>query len=224
MTQLVDRLPPLPLVCQRVLALAEDSDTGARDLAAVVAGDVRMSLETIRVANSAYFARREPAVSVADAVVTIGIDNARHIALGVALLSAFRGVSDDLDQKDLLHLGMSVARHWRPLGDHAATAGILQHAGLLAMATAHEQFHAYAAAAPATSDYESLHRLERELFGGTRCDLTCAVAEYWKLPRSVVDILRSWHLCGAARSALYLPYVDAASTVASPLLQAVTRR
>ena len=221
--QLIAQVPPLPPACRRVIAVAS-GDHGAAELTDAIALDPRMSMQLLRVANSSFLARVTPAHTVTDAVVTIGVGDAARIATGTAMLAELAPPHPLLPVEEVFDLGACVSSVWRPFGDHAATAGVLTNAGLLAMARAPEVFDTYVSQAASTADFAELHALEARLYGMDRCALNAEIGRAWELPEPIVEVLFAWHLCRMASGEKYLAFVDAAAGLTAPLLQTIAAR
>ncbi len=78
-------LPVLPEAAARVVALAQDPESGARDLQRVLERDPSLASHVLRIANSAAFAPREPIVSLQQAVSRLGMTTIRDLALAASL-------------------------------------------------------------------------------------------------------------------------------------------
>lgn len=213
-------IPPVPQACRELLAISS-GEAGAADVAAVIASDPRMSLEVIRVSNSAYYARRTPVTIPREAVVTMGVDDALRVALGVSLLGDLLPAASQLALDEVIDYGRVAASAWLPFGEVTATAGMLSAAGLIGMAQYPDRFAAYARDAPEVSGFEELHDLERRTFGLDRCETTTRVAEAWGLPDEIADTLAGWHICHASSSELYEAFIACAPDVESSLLRIV---
>lgn len=84
------RLPPMPSVAARVMSLAADPNTGARELAWVIEQDPSLAAQIMRYASSALFNYQGQLRNVQDAVNRVlGFDRVCHIALGIAASRAF---------------------------------------------------------------------------------------------------------------------------------------
>jgi HD-like signal output (HDOD) protein len=66
-------LPSLPAAATAALGVARDPEADIDDLCAVIRVDVGLSARILRVANSAAYARRAPAKTLGDAVLTVGL-------------------------------------------------------------------------------------------------------------------------------------------------------
>jgi len=66
-------LPALPATATAALAVARDPDAGMEELCGIIRVDVGLSARILRVANSAAYARRAPAKTLKEAVLTVGL-------------------------------------------------------------------------------------------------------------------------------------------------------
>lgn len=82
------RLPVLPDSVSHVMRLISIPDVEIADLAAVVELDPGLAIKTVGVANSAYYQGASPAGSVHEALMRMGLRNARNIVAAVALRSS----------------------------------------------------------------------------------------------------------------------------------------
>ncbi len=214
----------MPIACSEVLALTQDGDAPLARVAAVIESDVRMSLQVLRVANSAILARRYPAVTVREAVVTIGAEETARIAIGCALLHDLGAGNADLPVDAVMGHGLQVARAWKTFGYAEATTGVLLNGPLLVVSRDPLVFAEYAGALEATADHEELHALELRLWGATRCEVGDQLAEAWSLPQPVADVLAGWHACRGVRPALYETFGVVTQGVEHPLIRALATR
>ena len=86
-------LPTLAPTAVAAMAIARDPEAGVEQLCRVVRSDVGLSARILRVANSAAYARRVPARTLSDAVLTLGLRKThakapliRHELLALPLL------------------------------------------------------------------------------------------------------------------------------------------
>lgn len=81
------RLPSLSPTVHRILKLIESADADLDELAAAVASDPALATRIMGVANSSYFRGASEVSSVRDALMRMGIREARTIVIVVALRS-----------------------------------------------------------------------------------------------------------------------------------------
>jgi HD-like signal output (HDOD) protein len=91
--ELVDRITevcPLPTSVQRVVSLTSQEDAEIKQIVEAVAGDPALAAEVLRVANSSAFGYSRKVSDLGHAVMTIGFRELHQMAVGMALLAAFR--------------------------------------------------------------------------------------------------------------------------------------
>jgi putative nucleotidyltransferase with HDIG domain len=130
-------LPVLPEAAARVVALAQDPDSGARDLQRVLERDPSLASHVLRIANSAAFAPREPIVSLQQAVSRLGMTTIRDLALAASLQSrVYRAPGyEDLMRTIWTHCAVAavfareIARRMRRNVEGAFLCGLLHDVG-----------------------------------------------------------------------------------------------
>jgi HD-like signal output (HDOD) protein len=77
-----------PEVAARLLTLVADPQTGLREYAEVIKSDPAISGRLLRLANSAYFAQRQPVTGLERACVLLGLERLKAVSLGFYLSRA----------------------------------------------------------------------------------------------------------------------------------------
>lgn len=89
-----------PEVAAKIIELVADPDAGLRQYADVVKADPALSGRLLRLANSAFFAQREPVTSLDRACVLLGLERLKAISLGFHLSrAASAGTKSDLSRR-----------------------------------------------------------------------------------------------------------------------------
>lgn len=81
-------LPSVPATLARLIQMTNAPESTAEDVAAVVMLDQSLSTKVLRIANSAYYARRMKAETVTEAVVTLGFGAVRNLAASASVVDA----------------------------------------------------------------------------------------------------------------------------------------
>lgn len=128
-------VPVLPGAALAISKLLGDPSTDAGDFASVLKGDPALSIDVLRIANSAYYGYGKEITSVRDAVVRIGLNQLR----GLVVMAHLRGkvLHGGCFQREagwiaelstaLAQLGQTLARDLSLQGDAAYTRGVLMH-------------------------------------------------------------------------------------------------
>ncbi len=193
------RLPSPKGVALRLLELANRDDTGAGEITRVLQGEPALAGRLLKAANSAGRSARA-AVSVADAVVRLGMRSVRQLTLSFSLIeNAAPRESKQFDFAGFWTRSLAtgvvaerLARRGRLIvPDEAFTLGLLLDVGELALAALQPlEFDRLlerhrGGQAPRTLE------LERETFGFDRITLTAMLLEDWMLPAPMIAAVRA---------------------------------
>jgi len=83
----VENMPAFPKSVQSILALTRNVDCSPKDLVQVIGKDPVITVKVLRVVNSAYYNLSSQITSVDHAVVFLGFNTIKNLALSVATLS-----------------------------------------------------------------------------------------------------------------------------------------
>ena len=88
----IDDLPSLPIVIIRLTDAIQDSDSSAGDVARIMEDDPAIMARVLKIVNSSFYSRTansEPISSVQHAIVRLGYDTVRNVALTSSVFSIF---------------------------------------------------------------------------------------------------------------------------------------
>ena len=89
----IKELPPLPNAVLRILETMSGPDPSAGAVEEIVAADQALTAKVLRVVNSAYYGLARQISNVGQAVVILGLQQVRNVALAVGASSTFKGGS-----------------------------------------------------------------------------------------------------------------------------------
>ncbi len=187
----VRSVPVLPELADHVIRMALEEDVSVARLAGLIEKDQALTARILSVANSSYYKRSRDICTVRDAVVVIGIDSVRTLALGVSVLDIFPTEKDTgLDYKDFWRHCMAcglfaealMESTSRELSAKAFCAGLLHDIGKLVLDRMHP--HDYARVLQeAREGIRPLMEIEEEHLGTNHAEIGRDVLAYWKLPQ-----------------------------------------
>ena len=90
MNQFLKRLPTFSPIAVRLMGMVADENVSFKEVAKLISLDPSLSGETLRMANSGLYARRQEIHSVLHAIAIVGLHQVTHIVLTAALGEAFR--------------------------------------------------------------------------------------------------------------------------------------
>lgn len=89
----MDRMPAFPHSVQRVLALTRDMQCSPKALVQVIENDPLMAVRVLRVVNSAHYGLPQKVTSIGHAVVYLGLNTIKNLALGIAAIGVLPQVN-----------------------------------------------------------------------------------------------------------------------------------
>ena len=220
----VEAIPPLPATANALLQLLTDPDVEIDELVAVIERDPPLMARLMGIANSAFYAPRQPVTTLKSAIVTVlGLNMVRNVAFGMALtggLSVKNCPRFDLTRYWVLALGTAdlsagLARAANlprvPAPDAIYLSGLLHNIGELLLAYLWPVEVDRALSELALDPLAELTSVLRKAIGIDHWMAGAFLARHWQLPAFVADDIE-----GLAR-------VNADSTSSVRLLNAARR-
>jgi len=200
----LDSLPAMPVIAQKLLQLKLDTDEGEKEFLRLIEQDPQISAKIIGLSNSPVYGTRN-IVSLSEAVVMLGMNRVKSVAIGIAALSALGGAHEGkLNTKELWVHSLSVALAMssiarampvrnRPSDDLLFFAGLMHDMGYMALshlnARASDILHEQLQQIPA----RMMLKLETALLGMTHAEIGAELAQHWHLPDDIVTVIRHHH-------------------------------
>src|SRR5574343_877045 len=111
----VDGMPAFPKSVQRILELTRDVNSTPKELVEVIDKDPVVTVKILKVVNSAYYSLPKQITSINHAVVYLGFNSIKNLALGIAAIGMLPEKNDSgFDvQQYLLHslATAAIAKH-----------------------------------------------------------------------------------------------------------------
>lgn len=194
--QLLQRvnIPPRPQTLLTVSSEAKKEEPDVTVIAESISADMSIAAAVLQVVNSAAYRRAKEVDSIQQAVMTLGFRRVFPIVRAVALKSA---LTSDYDLNEFWRYNEWVASACvlvaesigRPeLRDHAYMLGLFQSSGIPVMLA---EFDDYADLlnASASTPWSTVQKKEQELFNTTHTTIGALLAQQWKLPKIVVEVI-----------------------------------
>lgn len=200
----IARMPSLSTTAIKVLETCNDPHASANDLKRVISLDPVLTGRVLKLINSAYYSIRRPITSLTRAIIMLGLNTVKNLALSFAILENFRSkgrcraFSNDEFWTHSLCAGVTA----RSLAAFKAVspsereeyfiAGLLHDLGKIPLHTQLPQ--EYQAVWEATErDRDSLHLSEAKLLGFDHCAVGKMIAEKWRLGETLIESLLNHH-------------------------------
>jgi len=184
-------VPTLPEVAVKVIQLVGDPRASLKDFADVIGADPALTGRLLRTANSAYYAQRQPVTQLHRAMVLLGIDRLKAMALGFHLSQAAVGNGSNNSVKSVWT--QSLFRAWtafrlaekfdRRLSGEAFVIGLMLDSGVPMMTEliGPDYEGIVAGATGPTKTYAA----EFKALPFTHVDVAAALCRIWKLPTAL---------------------------------------
>jgi HD-like signal output (HDOD) protein/CheY-like chemotaxis protein len=199
-------LPSIPSVYLELMKRLEDPEGCAQDVANAIAKDPAMTAKILQLSNSAFFGLRRRISDPRDAVLYLGLETLKALALTVKVFSQFtvkplsRFSIEDLGKHTML-VGILARKIAIAEGlpkqevEDSFMAGLLHDIGKLVLITAAPEKYEQAMR---LAESTGIHRrdAEQETFGTTHSEIGTYLLWLWGLPDSVVEAVAYHHTPG----------------------------
>jgi putative nucleotidyltransferase with HDIG domain len=193
-------LPALPSIVLDLISSFEREDVDVTTLAEKISRDQALSAKTLRLANSSFYGLPAKVKTVKQAIVVLGFDSARAVAVASSVMDSFGG--SKCRQIDVASFwrhsiaaalcAKSLARHANLDQDYAFIAGLLHDIGRLVLASGFPEDYAQVIDYCEREDV-TLGEAELHLLGVDHQRIGQMLAEAWKFPAVIQRAIGHHH-------------------------------
>lgn len=192
------KLPVFRPVTVQLLAALANEDADVDRVTELLNSDPAFSAEILTVANSSLYARLNRIDTVHRAVMVLGLERTRSLAVTVALHGMVRGIkSKGAGQDSWRHSrAVAIASAWlapfyKIHPEQAYTAGLMHDIGRLGMLSAYPEYPSLLANAVGSN--QDLLDQEQNSFSVNHCEAGLWLARIWGLPEEFRDTASQHH-------------------------------
>ena len=192
------RLPSLPMVALEVIELVQQEDVSIDVIAETIQNDPALSSKILRTVNSSFYGQSQSVSTISQALVILGLNSVKTLALGFSLVNNLKENEDDVFDhlmfwKRSLYSAVAARSLIQQQGlvqqEEAFLGALMQDLGMLAMAqTLDGEYQSIVA--EAGSAHRQLIVLERQHLGTDHAEIGAALADHWSLPKLLVEPIR----------------------------------
>jgi HD-like signal output (HDOD) protein/ActR/RegA family two-component response regulator len=225
--QVISRIrsvPSLPRIYTQLMQAIQSPDATPEEIGRIIAQDLGMSAKVLQLVNSSFFGIQRRITSPAAAVVYLGTETIRALALTVSVFSEFdtaRVPSFSLEK--LSNHGILVGSLARQITsslglsnaevEDTFLAGLLHELGRLVLASNYPE--EYESAIRRTqADEMTLDQAEQQVFGTTHAPVGAYLLWLWGLPGSAAEIVAHYAQPGSGPHHATLAAVHVAAALA----------
>jgi len=193
-------LPSLPTVAARINAEIENEALTAKGLGSIIAEDQSLASRLLRLANSAFYGMPRQIGTVERAVMVLGFDTVKNLALSVSVFSFFKqGLSLAIDVNKLWNHSLGagvcarilVARTNPKLAEQAFLIGIVHDLGKVVLIS--QCLSEMEQVCAMVRDGIPQEEAESKVFGFTHQVVAALLLKEWKFPESIVVGVKMHH-------------------------------
>lgn len=196
----ISELPSVPSVYSELTAVISQPESSVLDVAAVVRRDMAMTAKVLQIVNSSFFTQGRVINSIEEAVVRLGMDRMKSLALATHAFSC--AGTEDLATRQFLEKeqrhALTIAHAAAKLVDEKSTAEVTFLAGILhdvGKVVLRLNAPKLAAEIQAVQDKDglSLHTAEERVLGVTHAEIGAYLVGIWGLSYPVVEAVAHHH-------------------------------
>ncbi|MBU1076710.1 MAG: HDOD domain-containing protein [Spirochaetes bacterium] len=198
----VGTLPSLPEIVSKLIKELENKDTNPEALEKIIINDSSLSAKVLRIANSAYYGQSRQIDTISKAIVLMGMNTIRNLALTLASSNALNRSFDGygLEKGQLFTHSLAtavgagfIARNIKSDDQEKVfLAGLLHDIGKILLSPYLKKYIEVIKKIVFDED-KPFNKAEKEVFGFNHCDLGAELAIRWELPQLIVDSNKYHH-------------------------------
>ncbi|MEX0884861.1 MAG: HDOD domain-containing protein [Phycisphaeraceae bacterium] len=201
--QEISHIATLPEVTLKIIRLVEDPDSTAHDLNRVITNDPALGARILKVVNSAFYGLPGQIGSINRAIVLLGLNAVKNIAIAASLAKLFRGgrITPNFNARDLWSHSVACASATRLLAKHvglglpdeAFLAGLIHDIGILVEMQARRPKFTQALELLETNPEMTLRQAEQQCLGADHQHFGAGLCRAWKFPSSFAYVTGFHH-------------------------------
>jgi len=201
--QEISQIATLPEVTLKIIKLVEDPNSTAQDLNKVITNDPALGARILKVVNSAFYGLPGQIGSINRAIVLLGLNAVKNIAIAASLSKLFRGgqICPSFNAKDLWMHSIAVGTATRLLAekaglglpDEAFLAGLIHDLGIMVEIQACKSKFVEAVQLMDATPGMTMKQAETQVLGAHHEEFGAALCKAWKFPASFAYVTGFHH-------------------------------
>ncbi len=199
----IEQMTSLDHTIPKIIQLCNDNSSSTRDLIKVIQMDPVLTGKVLKLVNGSFFGLPNRITALSRAVILLGVNTIKHLALTTCVLTTFQGKSRSkiLNSEDFWTYSVGAAVYCQLLGKHLRLErqlvdelfliGLLHNIGKAFLL----QFYPveYEQALMLSKERESpLQEVESELFGITHLEIGSRLAHRWGMQDWLTDAVENY--------------------------------
>lgn len=216
----IAKIPALPVTVTKILEICNNPNTSPIDLNRVISVDPVLMGRVLKLINSAYYGLSSQVTSLARAIIMLGINTVKNLALSTAVMESLspRADSQALNMQGFWRHSLCVGVTSKLIAkarkvdskelEEYFIAGLLHDMGKIPLNNTLTDLYVQALT---TSDLQrtSLYQAEKSVIGYDHREIGTLIGEMWKLGGGILDTIQHHHTLSEYAG----PYKDIVYTV-----------
>ena len=210
----ISHIATLPEITLKIIELVEDPSSTAQDLHKLISCDPALCSRVLKVVNSSFYGLPGQIASINRAIVMLGLNAVKNIAIAASLAKLFRGgqLTPFFAARDLWDHSIASAAATKLLADklgygltdEAFLAGLIHDIGFMVemQYDRNKMIDVLDRCRPNSDGIPSgnMVEIENEVFGVNHQDFGHALCERWKFPKTLSSVTKHHHKPSGAPS------------------------
>jgi putative nucleotidyltransferase with HDIG domain len=200
----IDRMPSLSTTVTKVLHICNQPETSPKDLNQVISLDPVLTGRVLKLINSAYYSLPNKITTLTRAIIMLGLNTVKNLALSTAVLGtvnkvgSFQRMSMDQFWTHSICVGVTAKALAAEKGidlllrEECFVAGLLHDLGKIVLSSCFPDQYDQVLK-ETRSGHGSLYAVEREVFGGDHGAVGRMISEKWQFNETITDALSYHH-------------------------------
>jgi HD-like signal output (HDOD) protein len=197
--QKIKQLPTIPATAYEIINITNNTLLSIDKLITIVEKDPAISAKILSVSNSVFFGYPVRTTKLHDAIIRIGLNDVKSIAVGIAILSFLDDGKKASSYINLfnhsIHVGLTaklVAKYLKlNISEDTMIDGLLHDLGYLALNKYFSE--SFNEILNSFDDSKSLLEAEKEVLSCTHAEIGFWLAEHWNLHDTILDTILYHH-------------------------------
>ena len=203
----ISHIATLPEITVKIIEIVEDATSTANDLISVISNDPALCSRILKVVNSSFYGLPGQVGSIDRAVVMLGLNAVKNIAISASMAKLFRGgqLTRSFSARDLWMHSVAAATASKMLADaqdvgmsdEAFLSGLVHDIGIMVeLQYDRAKLLEVVTAVSPNGEREpgaDWREVEREQFGATHEEFGAALCEKWKFPAALARVTGHHH-------------------------------
>jgi len=217
--QKIENLPTLPVIAHEIMSLNDDSSLSTNKLNSIVERDPAIAAKILSFANSAFFGFRYETTDLNNAIMRIGFNNVKSIAMGISVLSFLDDSKKISDYRRLFNHSIAVGLAARFIAVNIKSGieediliqGLLHDLGYLVLNRYFPDI--YQNILESLNNEESVLNAEQHIMNSTHAEVGYWLAIQWNLPDIILNTILYHHTPNLGKNAKHVALIHIADYI-----------